>query len=244
MNITGSDFDIDWSDGDAKRDYYEVLGLRRGASQSDIKKAYRKMAKKYHPDTNAGDAKAEEKFKEISEAYSVLNDPEKKKLYDQFGHAAFDGSAAGAGAGTGREASAGLTASAALAGAMEAITGSTTLKAATWTTSGRTSFGDGFSGGVQEAIRRATGGFRQRFFRRLRRQEFQPDGADATADIDVSFNEAAFGCDKYINIKDPLRGRTAPSRSIYRQASIRARVSGSRAEGLREQAVERMATCS
>ena len=78
-----------------KRDYYEVLGLRKGASQSDIKKAYRKMAKKYHPDTNAGDAKAEEKFKEISEAYSVLNDPEKKKLYDQFGHAAFGGSRRG-----------------------------------------------------------------------------------------------------------------------------------------------------
>ena len=75
----------------SKRDYYEVLGIKKGASQSEIKKAYRKMAKKYHPDTNAGDEAAAEKFKEVSEAYSVLNDPEKKKLYDQFGHAAFDG---------------------------------------------------------------------------------------------------------------------------------------------------------
>ena len=76
----------------SKRDFYEVLGIKKGASQSEIKKAYRKMAKKYHPDTNAGDEAAAEKFKEVSEAYSVLNDPEKKKLYDQFGHAAFDGS--------------------------------------------------------------------------------------------------------------------------------------------------------
>ena len=75
----------------SKRDYYEVLGIKKGASQSEIKKAYRKMAKKYHPDTNAGDEAAAEKFKEVSEAYSILNDPEKKKLYDQFGHAAFDG---------------------------------------------------------------------------------------------------------------------------------------------------------
>ena len=81
----------------AKRDCYEVLGVSRDASQSDIKKAYRKLAKKYHPDTNAGNEEAAEKFKELSEAYSILNDPEKKKLYDRFGHAAFDGSAPGAG---------------------------------------------------------------------------------------------------------------------------------------------------
>ena len=79
----------------SKRDFYEVLGIKKGASQSEIKKAYRKMAKKYHPDTNAGDEAAAEKFKEVSEAYSVLNDPEKKKLYDQFGHAAFEGGAGG-----------------------------------------------------------------------------------------------------------------------------------------------------
>ena len=88
-----------------KRDYYEVLGLSKGAEDKEIKRAYRKLAKKYHPDTNPGDKEAEKKFKEVTEAYSVLSDPEKKKLYDQFGHAAFDQSgAAGSGygnAGTG-----------------------------------------------------------------------------------------------------------------------------------------------
>ena len=84
---------------EAKRDYYEVLGVDRNADQNAIKKAYRKLAKKYHPDTNAGNPQAEQKFKEVTEAYTVLSDPEKKKLYDQFGHAAFDGTGAGAGAG-------------------------------------------------------------------------------------------------------------------------------------------------
>ena len=81
-----------------KRDYYEVLGVDRNASEADIKKAYRGLAKKYHPDMNPGDAEAEAKFKEVNEAYAVLSDADKKSKYDQFGHAAFDGSA-GAGAG-------------------------------------------------------------------------------------------------------------------------------------------------
>ena len=68
-----------------KRDYYEVLGIDKNADASAIKKAYRKLAKKYHPDTNKDDPNAEQKFKEVTEAYSVLNDPEKKKLYDQYG---------------------------------------------------------------------------------------------------------------------------------------------------------------
>ena len=74
----------------AKRDYYEVLGVKKDADENTIKKAYRKLAKKYHPDSNAGDAGAEQKFKEVTEAYNVLSDKEKKKLYDRFGFAAFD----------------------------------------------------------------------------------------------------------------------------------------------------------
>lgn len=75
-----------------KRDYYEVLGVDRNADEAAIKKAYRVLAKKYHPDMNPGDAEAEKKFKEASEAYAVLSDADKRRQYDQFGHAAFDGS--------------------------------------------------------------------------------------------------------------------------------------------------------
>ena len=80
-----------------KRDYYEVLGVSKDADDAAIKKAYRALAKKYHPDMNPGDAEAEKKFKEASEAYAVLSDAEKRRQYDQFGHAAFEGGAGGAG---------------------------------------------------------------------------------------------------------------------------------------------------
>ena len=82
---------------ESKRDYYEVLGVGKDADDGAIKKAYRVLAKKYHPDMNPGDAEAEKKFKEASEAYAVLSDPEKRRQYDQFGHAAFEGGAGGAG---------------------------------------------------------------------------------------------------------------------------------------------------
>ncbi|MCI8997022.1 MAG: molecular chaperone DnaJ [Lachnospiraceae bacterium] len=82
-----------------KRDYYEVLGVEKNADDAAIKKAYRQLAKKYHPDMNPGDAEAEKKFKEASEAYAVLSDPEKRRQYDQFGHAAFSQGAGGGGFG-------------------------------------------------------------------------------------------------------------------------------------------------
>lgn len=85
---------------DTKRDYYEVLGVDKNADDATIKKAYRTLAKKYHPDMNPGDKEAEAKFKEVNEAYDVLSDPDKKAKYDQYGHAAFDPSAGG-GAGFG-----------------------------------------------------------------------------------------------------------------------------------------------
>src|SRR5580698_2394221 len=81
----------------AKRDYYDVLGVSKGADADEIKKAYRKMAIKYHPDKNEGDKEAEEKFKEAAEAYEVLSNPEKRQRYNQFGHAANASSASGAG---------------------------------------------------------------------------------------------------------------------------------------------------
>lgn len=87
-----------------KRDYYDVLGIQKGASEADIKKAFRKLARKYHPDVNPGDKSSEQKFKELNEAYEVLSDAKKRQQYDQFGHAAFDqGFGQGAGAGQGFE---------------------------------------------------------------------------------------------------------------------------------------------
>lgn len=84
-----------------KRDYYEVLGLSKGASDDEIKKAFRKLAMKYHPDKNPGDKEAEEKFKEINEAYAVLSDPEQKSKYDRFGHAGVDPNSFAGGGGFG-----------------------------------------------------------------------------------------------------------------------------------------------
>ena len=82
-----------------KRDYYEVLGVDRNVSEDELKKAYRKLAKKYHPDLNPGDAAAEASFKEVNDAYEVLSDNDKKARYDQYGFAGIDPNYAGGGAG-------------------------------------------------------------------------------------------------------------------------------------------------
>ena len=85
----------------AKRDYYEILSVDKGADESTIKKAYRKIAMKYHPDRNPGDKSAEEKFKEAAEAYEVLSNPDKKARYDRYGHAGVDPNAGGFRGGSG-----------------------------------------------------------------------------------------------------------------------------------------------
>ena len=142
---------------DQKRDYYEVLGVDKTADENAIKSAYRKLAKKYHPDMNPGDKNAEAKFKECSEAYAVLSDPEKRRQYDQFGHSAFDGSQGG---------------------------GGFDFSGMNFSDMFSDIFGDFFGGGA----------------RRRSEPRGPMRGANLRAQVSISFNDAAFGCDKEIEI--------------------------------------------
>lgn len=147
-----------------KRDYYEVLGVAKGASDADIKKGYRKLAKKYHPDANPDNKEAEAKFKEITEAYEVLSDADKRAAYDRYGHAAFEQGGGGAGGFNGGF------------GGFSGFDGDIDLGDIL-----NGMFGGGFGGG------------------RRRPRGPQP-GADIRQTIQITFEEAAFGCEKEISI--------------------------------------------
>ena len=149
---------------DNKRDYYEVLGVDRSASDDELKKAYRKAAKKYHPDLNPGDAQAEKSFKEVNEAYEVLSDKEKRSRYDQFGHAGVDPNF-GAGGGYGG----GFTGDFGDFGDLGDLFGSF--------------FGGGFGGGGRRSNPNAP-----------------KRGNDASAAVNISFEEAAKGCKKTVKV--------------------------------------------
>ena len=212
-----------------KRDYYEVLGVSRSADDNTIKKAYRKLAKKYHPDTNGGDPTAEQKFKEVTEAYNVLSDKEKRKLYDQFGHAAFDGSAPGAGAQGGAYEGpfqGGFGGFGGFGGGANGSNGSyqeyhfscddmdDILKnmfggGAGNFRQGRTSDGGtyySYSSNGNTGGSRSQGGFSGGFSgfggNSGSYSGYQSKGEDLHASVSITFDEAAFGCDKRITLTD------------------------------------------
>ena len=180
----------------SKRDYYEVLGINRSADEKEIKRAYRKLAKKYHPDMNPGDKQAEQKFKEITEAYNVLSDQEKKKLYDQYGFAAFE-----EGFGQGGFDQGGFKQGGAGSGF-----GSGGFRSSGFGNGGYQEyhfedgddmgdiFGDMFKNMFhgQGGFGGSTGGFHQ--------QSYRMKGEDLHADVNVSFDDAAFGCEKLIHL--------------------------------------------
>ena len=202
------------------KDYYEVLGVDRNADDETIKKAYRKLAKKYHPDTNAGNAEAEKKFKEISEAYAVLSDKEKRKEYDQFGSGDFDGG--------------------------NPFGGGTSYR---YYTNGDPNQGYQefhFEGGNMDDIMEELfghmggmghmgGGFGSERNHRSSRTSFYNNGFDNGFDggftgssmnnnieteMTISFDDAVFGCDKLISLQDPHSSAASKKLKVHIPAGI------------------------
>ena len=189
-----------------KRDYYEVLGVSKTADAAAIKKAYRKLAKKYHPDTNAGDPVAEEKLKEVNEAYDVLGDEKKKKLYDTYGFAAFqEGFNEEAarqyqeqfknGGGFGTDGFGGF--------------GNGTFHYST----GGSGFGTGDFGGFggdEDIFDNLFGQYfkGQKGSGRGSRANYRSKGQDVESGITISFDEAMHGCDKTFTLRDPATGKS------------------------------------
>ena len=179
-----------------KRDYYEVLGIDKTADPATIKKAYRKLAKKYHPDSNVGNEAAAEKFKEVNEAYDILSDPEKKKLYDQFGHAAFDGTGA-AGAGS-YGANGGFGSDGSFTGGFGGFSGNGGFRGF-HTSDGHTFHFEGGEG--DDIFGDIFGGMFGGGSRGGARQANRPtQGSHIRARIHVTFEEAVFGTSKKIEI--------------------------------------------
>ncbi len=182
-----------------KRDYYEVLGVNRNADDAAIKKAYRKLAKKYHPDSNAGNAQAEERFKEVTEAYDILSDPEKRKLYDRFGHAAFDQSAQRAAGGASGGPGGGFYRSAGPDGSYQEYH----FEGGDMDDILKNLFGGGSFHQAHSDFFGGSSGFAGGGFGFTgSRGGYAADGSDLEAEISVTFEEAVFGCDKVIHLGD------------------------------------------
>lgn len=180
----------------AKRDYYETLGVNKSADKEAIKRAYRKLAKKYHPDTNAGNPHAEEMFKDVTEAYNVLSDEKKRKLYDEFGFAGLQ-------EGFSEEA-----ARQAAQGGFGGFGGPFTHQEFHFENGSGdmddifSMFGDMFSHGGS-----------------ARGRSTSRKGSDVMADLTISFDEAVFGCEKSISLQDPSTGKVS-NLSIHIPAGI------------------------
>ena len=208
----------------AKRDYYEVLGVGRNADAKEIKRAYRKLAKKYHPDMNPGDKQAEQKFKEVTEAYNVLSDTEKKKLYDQYGFAAFEEGFGGAGAHG--------------AGSQGGFSGF----------NGGFNYNQGGSGGFHEYHfeggnmddmgdifgdlfgnmfhgQKSSGfggdsGFHSQYGSGFGGRSASAKGSDLRSEVSVSLEEAAFGCERMIRLSDPSGSGAVQTLKVHVPAGI------------------------
>jgi len=178
---------------EAKRDYYEILGVSRDADDATLKKAYRALAKKYHPDMNPGDAEAEKKFKEASEAYAVLSDADKRRQYDQFGHAAFEGGAGGAGGYGGFD-----------------------FNGADFGDIFGDIFGDLFGNMFGGKGRAGSAGFGGSGFHGFgggngfSGSGFSDRGNDLNAEVQITFDEAVHGCEKTITIQNPNQPGSRP----------------------------------
>lgn len=196
----------------AKRDYYETLGVNKSADKEAIKRAYRKLAKKYHPDTNAGNPHAEEMFKDVTEAYNVLSDEKKRKLYDEFG---FAGLQEGFSEEAARQAAQGGFGGFGGFGGNDSFSGSYSSNGGPFTHqefhfengSGDmddifSMFGDMFSHGGSS-----------------RGRSTSRKGSDVMADLTISFDEAVFGCEKSISLQDPSTGKVS-NLSIHIPAGI------------------------
>lgn len=196
----------------AKRDYYETLGVNKSADKEAIKRAYRKLAKKYHPDTNAGNPHAEEMFKDVTEAYNVLSDEKKRKLYDEFGFAGlqegFSEEAARQAAQGGFGGFGGFGGNGSFSGSYSSNGGPFTHQEFHFENGSGdmddifSMFGDMFSHGGS-----------------ARGRSTSRKGSDVMADLTISFDEAVFGCEKSISLQDPSTGKVS-NLSIHIPAGI------------------------
>ena len=225
----------------AKRDYYETLGVNKSADKEAIKRAYRKLAKKYHPDTNAGDAHAEEMFKDVTEAYNVLSDEKKRKLYDEFGFAGlqegFSEEAARQAAQGGFGGFGGFGGNGSFSGSYSSNGGPFTRQEFHFENGSGdmddifSMFGDMFSHGGSSGSRGSystggAGGFGGNSTDwssftggSSRGHSTSRKGSDVMADLTISFDEAVFGCEKSVSLQDPATGKVS-NLSIHIPAGI------------------------